>query len=79
MEKKVYLIKKVSQKTGKEPFTYVQLYVDLGYGNVILSMDKNVIAEVLECSVGQLFSHEVDKPVLVCTLNNLSNGAKKNV
>lgn len=77
MEKNVYLIKKVSQKSGKDPFTYVQLYVDLGYDKVVLTMDKSVIAEVLECSVGQLFSHNADEPVLVCTLNKVS-GAKKN-
>lgn len=76
MEKNVYLVKKVSQKNGKEPFTYIQLYVDLGYDKVVLSMDKNIIAEVLECSVGQLFSHNVDEAVLVGTLNKV--GVKKN-
>ncbi len=76
MEKNVYLVKKVSQKAGKEPFTYVQLYVDLGYDKVVLSMDKSVIAEVLECAVGQLFSHNADEPVLVCTLNKIVGGKK---
>lgn len=76
MGKNVYLVKKVSEKVGKEPFTYVQLYVDLGYDKVVLSMDKNVIAEVLECSVGQLFAHNVGENVLVATLNKV--GVKKN-
>lgn len=76
MEKNVYLVKKVSQKAGKEPFTYVQLYVDLGYDKVVLSMDKNVIAEVLECSIGQLYAYNVDEPVLVCTLNKVVGGKK---
>lgn len=71
MGKNVYLVKKVSQKAGKEPFTYVQLYVDLGYDKVIISMDKNVIAEVLECAVGALYQYEVDKPVLVATLGKV--------
>ena len=51
MEKKLFLIKKISQKAGKDPFTYVQLYADLDYTNLILSMDKNVIAELLGVSV----------------------------
>lgn len=76
MEKNVYLVKKVSQKAGKEPFTYIQLYVDLGYDKVVLSMDKNVIAEILECAVGQLYAIDVDSPVLVCTLNKVVGGKK---
>jgi len=76
MEKNVYLVKKVSQKPGKDPFTYVQLYVDLGYDKVVLSMDKNVIAEVLECPVSQLFVSELNTPVLVCTLNKVVGGKK---
>lgn len=76
MEKNVYLVKKVSQKAGKDPFTYIQLYVDLGYDKVVLSMDKNVIAEILECAVGQLYAIDVDSPVLVCTLNKIAGGKK---
>lgn len=65
MEKNLYLIKKVSQKSGKEPFTYVQLYADLGYTKLIVSMDKNVIAELLDVGVSVLYSIDVDTPVCV--------------
>lgn len=69
MEKKLYLIKKVSQKSGKEPFTYVQLYADLEYTKLIVSMDKNVIAELLGVSVSTLYTLDVDSPVEVATLS----------
>ena len=65
MEKNFYLVKKVSQKSGKEPFTYVQLICDLGYTKLVVSMDKNVIAELLGVSVAQLYAGKVDTPVLV--------------
>ena len=68
MEKKLFLIKKISQKAGKDPFTYVQLYADLDYTNLILSMDKNVIAELLGVSVSTLYEIDVDSPVCVATL-----------
>ncbi|MBE5735425.1 MAG: hypothetical protein E7361_03160 [Clostridiales bacterium] len=71
MKKNVYLIKKVSQKEGKDPFTYVQLYVDLGYDKVVLSMDKTVISQVLDCAVSDLYSIEADKPVLVSILSKV--------
>ena len=68
MDKKLYLVKKVSQKSGKEPFTYVQLIADLGYTKLVVSMDKNVIAELLGVSVSLLYSVDVDCPVEVATL-----------
>lgn len=68
MEKKLFLVKKVSQKAGKDPFTYVQLYCDLGYDKLIVSMDKNVIAQLLDVQVSVLYTIDVDKPVEVCSL-----------
>ena len=68
MERKLYLIKKVSQKSGKEPFAYVQLYAELEYGKLIVSMDKNVISELLGVSVSMLYSLDVDSPVEVAIL-----------
>lgn len=65
MDKNLYLIKKVSQKAGKEPFTYVQLVCDLGYTKLVISMDKNVIAELLGVAVPTLYQIEVDKPSCV--------------
>ena len=69
MDRKLYLIKKISQKPGKEPFTYVQLYCDLGYEKLIVSMDKNVISTLLDVPVSSLYTIEVDVPVLVCSLS----------
>lgn len=68
MDKNLYLVKKVSQKQGKEPFTYIQLICDLGYSKLVVSMDKNVIAELLGVSVSSLYSIEVDKLTRVATL-----------
>ena len=68
MERKLYLIKKVSQKSGKEPFTYVQMYAELEYGKLIVSMDKNAISELLGVSVSMLYSLDVDSPVEVAIL-----------
>lgn len=66
---KLYLVKKVSQKQGKEPFQYVQLVADLGYNQLIVSMDKNVIAEFLGVSVSSLYYAETDVRVYVGTFS----------
>ncbi len=61
----LYVVKKISRKEGKEPFTYVQMYLDLGYSKLNISMDKNAIAEILGVAVKDLFSYKEDQPVLV--------------
>lgn len=67
MATKIYVVKKISQKEGKEPFTYLQLVADLGYDKQVITMDKNVIASLLDMSVGKLFAiaKTVNEPVLV--------------
>lgn len=61
MNRKVYFVKKVSKKDGKQDFVYVQLYVDLGYAKRVISMDCNLIAELLNKPVGDLYSAELNK------------------
>ena len=61
----IYIEKRVSHKEGKEPFTYLMLYLDLGYTKVNLSMDRNQIAEILNVSVQDLFKLEENEPALV--------------
>lgn len=72
MEKNLYLIKKTSTKAGKESFAYVQLYADLGYTKLVVSFDKNVIAELLGVSVQTLFQNKDDVPVLVGKFTQVS-------
>lgn len=66
---KIYLIKKVSQKNGKDPFTYFQLTADLGQFKQVLTMDRDTIANFLDVSSAKLYAmcSVVDKEVLVGT------------
>ena len=69
MKSKIYLVKKVSKKEGKEPFTYLRLYTEFEYGQLVISMDKDVISQFLQCSIAELYSYEVDKPVHVANFD----------
>lgn len=62
---KIYLVKQVSQKTGNE---YLQMYADTGYGfNQIITMDKNVMVNMLDITPSKLGSicQKVGQPVHV--------------
>ena len=48
-----------------EKYTYLQLYVDLGYDRCVLSMDKDVISQLLDIRPSELYAGDVDVPVLV--------------
>lgn len=70
---KLQVIHKVSKKEGKEPYHYLVLQADMGYGKINLSMDKSVIAEFCEVAVSELFKLEIDKPLVVGTFNKANN------
>lgn len=75
---KLYVVKKISQKEGKEPFTYLQLVADLGYDKQVVTMDKNVIAALLDCPVGKLYSvcKTLNELVPVATFQKIGDSQK---
>jgi len=78
MEKKLYLVKKEAARKGSlEKFIYLQLYVDLGYTTCVVSMDKDVISNLLDKRPSELYNGEVDVPVLVGTLDLQPTKPKK--
>lgn len=65
-EKQIYLVKKESEK--KKGVFYHNLYIDLGYQKLTISMDAGVIAQLL--NVGEEFFSklEIGKDILVAKL-----------
>lgn len=62
--KKLYLIKRKKEKNGNV-YTFIMLVADLGYGDVAVSFDKDLIASLLDWPVSRLFSIDYDKKVEV--------------
>lgn len=60
MKRKIYYVKKISQKEGREPFPYIQLIVDLGYAKRILTWDVDLISEIAEKTKREMYESEVD-------------------
>ena len=59
--KKIYVVKKKSQKEN----VYVQLYVDLGYRNLPITFDIATIVELLGLTFEYINGLVFDKPVYV--------------
>lgn len=70
---KLQVIHKVSKKEGKEPYHYLVLQADMGYGKINLSMDKSVIAEFCEMAVSELFKLDIDKPFVIGAFSKNNN------
>lgn len=76
----MYLVKKEADRKGSlEKFTYLQLYVDLGYDRCVISMDKDVISKLLDKRPSELYAGDVDVPVLVGHVNLNVKQPKKDV
>lgn len=65
MKRKIYFVKKVSKKEGRDDFVYLQLIIDLGYAKRVVSMDADLISELVELPKRALYESETDKLVKV--------------
>ena len=65
----IYVVRKVSRKEGKEEFSYVQMYADLGYRKAVLSMDAQLIAETIQTAVACLYDLKENEPNKVAELD----------
>lgn len=63
----LYLTKKIFKKDDTE-FIYFELCVDLGYKQIIITKDREVIKSLLDLTDRALYSFETDIPSNVGTL-----------
>lgn len=63
----IYIIKKKS-KNDKE---YICMYIDLCYRLAYVSYDTNLISEIANLTVADLYKMEVDKPIMLGHLSLL--------
>lgn len=62
--KEIYVVRKKSEKKGT---VYTNMYIDLGYQEVSISMDVGLIAQLCNWTHEQVCSLELDKKILVGT------------